>query len=143
MHRYSWGVAKPYLQAEYHLSDGELGWLDGAFNITYALGQFPGGLAGDVLGPRVVIPVVAILWSLLTAAPGLVSQFWHLYFVRLMFGAIQAPAYPNLGKVTKSWFPLSIRTSVQGLVSSFSGRAGAGCASLIVATLLIGQLRLT
>jgi sugar phosphate permease len=60
----------------------------------------------------------------------------------LAFGAVQAPAYPNLGKITKSWFPLSSRTSVQGLVASCSGRAGAASASLIVATLLIGWLGL-
>jgi ACS family glucarate transporter-like MFS transporter len=143
VHRYSWGVAKPYLQDEYQLSDGEVGWLDAAFNLTYALGQFPGGLAGDLFGPRMVIPAAALLWSLVVAAPGLVTGFWQLYVVRLLFGAAQAPAYPNLGKITKSWFPLSIRTSVQGMVASFSGRAGAACASLIVATLLIDQFGLS
>ena len=143
VHRYSWGVVKPFLKEEYNLTDGDLGWLDGAFSLTYALGQFPGGLAGDVFGPRTVIPVVAVLWSLVVAGPTLVVGFTRLYLVRLLFGAAQAAAYPNLGKITKSWFPLSIRTSVQGMVSSFSGRAGAACASLIIATLLMGQFGLS
>ena len=143
VHRYSWGVVKPYLQKEYHLLDSEVGWLDAAFNLTYAAGQFPGGLAGDIFGPRSLIPVVAVLWSLVVAAPGVVSGFWQLYIVRLVFGAVQAPAYPNLGKVTKNWFPLSIRRSVQGMVASFSGRAGAASASVIIATVLIGYLKLS
>jgi sugar phosphate permease len=143
LHRYSWGAVRPYLQEEYGLTDGQCGWLDSAFNLTYFLGQFPGGLAGDALGPRVVIPVVAVLWSLVVAAPGFVVSFRDLYIVRLLFGATQAPAYPNLGKVTQSWFPLSVRTSVQGSVSSFSGRAGAALAPVVVASLLIGKMGLT
>ena len=58
------------------------------------------------------------------------------------FGLSQAGTYPNLGKVTRSWFPLTIRTTVQGAVASLSGRAGGACASLVVATLLAVTLRL-
>src|SRR5262249_49783184 len=39
-----------------------------------------------------------------------------------------------------SWFPLSIRTTVQGVVGTLSGRAGGACASFFVAFLLMGQL---
>ena len=143
VHRYSWGVAKPYLRDEYGLDDAQMGWLDALFNITYAAGQFPGGLAGDLFGPRLVIPVAAVIWSLIVAAPGVFTGFSQLCAVRLGFGAAQASAYPNLGKITKSWFPLAIRTSVQGAVASFSGRAGAACAPLIVGTVLIGGLGLS
>ena len=97
-------------------------------------------VAALIFGPRTIIPAAAVLWSLVVAAPGVVSGFWQLFVVRLLFGLVQAPAYPNLGKVTKSWFPLSIRTSLQGIVASFSGRAGAACASLFVASLLIGRV---
>jgi len=143
VHRYSWGVVKPYLQEDYGISDYDIGWLDSAFSLTYAFGQFPGGLAGDIFGPRAVIPIAAVLWSMVVAAPGLVSGFWNLYIVRLIFGATQAPAYPNLGKVTKSWFPLSVRTTVQGMVASFSGRAGGACASVIIATVLMGYFEMS
>ncbi len=143
VHRYTWGVVRPFLREEADLTDGQLGWLDAAFNLTYALAQYPSGLAGDVLGPRVVIPVVAVLWSLAMAGPALVSTFWGLAAVRLLFGATQAASYPNLGKITKSWFPISIRTSVQGFVATLSGRAGGACASLIMASVLIGALELS
>ncbi len=143
LHRYSWGAVRPYLQEEYGLKDGQMGWLDGAFNLTYFLGQFPGGLAGDFLGPRLVIPIVAALWSTVVFLPTFFSSFRNLYVARLLFGAVQAPAYPNLGKVTQSWFPLSVRTSVQGAVSSFAGRAGAALAPVVIATLLIGIVGLS
>src|SRR5687768_8346119 len=65
LHRYSWGVIKPtFHQENPHLSDYELGWLDSAFQLTYALGQVPGGLAGDLFGARLVLALLIVLWSL-------------------------------------------------------------------------------
>jgi ACS family glucarate transporter-like MFS transporter len=144
LHRYSWGVIRPSLKAEYpDLTDKELGWLDAVFNATYGLGQVPSGLAGDLLGPGAVLVVSILSWSAcvawLTWAPG----FWPLAWVRSVFGAAQAGAYPNLSKVTRSWFPAKARSTVQGLVASLSGRAGGACASLVVATLLMGVLHVT
>ena len=124
VHRYSWGLIKPELKAEFGLSDVELGWLDGAFMATYALCQVPTGLFGDVFGPARVLPVIILIWSALVAAPGLATGFWSLAAVQAHFGIAQAGAYPNLNKVTRSWFPLSVRTTVQGWVASLAGRSG-------------------
>lgn len=143
VHRYSWGAARPYFKQEYGISNEQMGWLDAAFSLTYALGQYPGGWAGDVLGPRLVIPLAALLWTVMMVTPTLRGDFWSLLGGRLAFGAAQAPCYPNLGKITKSWFPLGIRTTVQGLVASFSGRAGGAAAPLLIGALLMGGLKLS
>ena len=142
-HRYAWGATRPYLKVEYNLTDQEMGWLDAAFNLTYALGQFPGGWAGDVFGPRAIIPVAMVLWSIVMIGPTLTGRFWGLLGIRLTFGITQAPCYPSLGKVTKNWFPLKIRTSLQGVVASFSGRAGGAVAPFIIGTLLMTSVGLT
>src|SRR5262249_7101694 len=144
LHRYSWGVIRPALKTEYpQLTDGELGWLDGVFNVTYALGQVPGGLAGDLLGPHLVLPVLILSWSGSVAWLSWARGFWQLAGVRAVFGLAPAEADPNLSKVTRSWFPPATRTTVQGLVASLSGRAGGACASLLVATVLMGLLHLS
>ncbi|MBP89543.1 MAG: hypothetical protein CMJ64_23010 [Planctomycetaceae bacterium] len=143
VHRYAWGATRPYLKDEYNLTDADLGWLDGAFNLTYALGQFPGGLAGDVFGPRLMIPLAAVLWSVMMMGPAWVGGFWRLLAMRLGFGATQAPCYPSLGKITKSWFPLSIRTSLQGFVATLSGRVGGAVAPLLIGVLLMGTLKMS
>ena len=143
LHRYAWGVIKPDLLEDTLLTKEQVGWLVGLFSLTYAIGQFPGGLAGDLFGPRTIIPLVAILWSCVVAGPAVVSGFWKLVIVRLLLGITQAAAYPSLGKVTQSWFPLSVRTSVQGFVSSFAGRAGGACSSLLIASLLMGVFGLS
>ena len=71
LHRYAWGVVKPAFRAENpHLTDTEVGWLDSAFLATYAIGQVPGGAAGDLLGPRTVLTVLIFLWTVASAAVG-------------------------------------------------------------------------
>jgi sugar phosphate permease len=140
LHRYSWGVIKPELKMEFGLTDTQLGWLDSVFNGAYALCQVPTGLLGDLLGPGIVLPVMIAAWSGLAAAPVAGVGFWSFAGLRAVFGVAQAGCYPNLGKVTRNWFPPSIRTVLQGLVASFSGRSGGACASIIVGTVLLGWL---
>ena len=54
----------------------------------------------------------------------------------------QAGCYPALGKVTQAWFPLSIRTSLQGWIASFFGRMGGFTANLLFASIMLGMLGL-
>ena len=124
------------------LTDTELGWLDAAFNATYALGQVPGGLAADIFGPRAILPAITLCWCLAMAGFGWTSGFWRLLGIRAAFGVSQAGAYPILNKVTRNWFPLSVRTSVQGIVAAL-GRIGAACSGLVLATLLMGTLEVS
>jgi MFS transporter, ACS family, glucarate transporter len=140
VHRYAWGATRPFFKKEYGLTDKDMGWLDGAFNLTYAMGQFPGGWAADIFGPRLMIPLATVMWSLMLIGPALTGLFWWLLASRLGFGATQSPCYPSLGKVTKSWFPLRIRTSMQGLVASFAGRAGAALAPFLIATVMMASM---
>lgn len=139
LHRYSWGVVKPaFLMENPEISATEVGWLDSAFNAAYALGQVPAGLAGDVLGPRAVLPAFILLWSVATAGVAWTSGFWRVFAVRAGFGLSQAGAYPVLNKMTRNWYPLAGRTSVQGWVTAF-GRLGAACSPLLVATILMSR----
>jgi MFS transporter, ACS family, glucarate transporter len=144
LHRYAWGAVKPYLKEENpSLTDSQLGDLDAIFSITYGIGQVPGGMLGDRFGPRMMLTGMILSWSACVAGIAIASGFWMLAVARSLFGLTQAGAYPNLSKVTRSWFPVSVRTSVQGFVASLSGRAGGACASILVVTLLIGTVGMT
>lgn len=143
LHRYSWGIVKPAFRQEYpDLTDIEIGWLDSAFLATYAIGQVPGGIAGDLLGPRIVLSVLTLVGSLATVGVAWTSGFWRLMSARAAFGLAQAGIYPVLSKITRTWFPMSSRTSVQGMVTAM-GRIGAATAPLIIASLLLGVLGLS
>lgn len=143
LHRYSWGVIKAaVLNENPDLDVVKLGWLDAAFDAAYGIGQVPCGLAGDVFGPRAILAGIILLWSGAVAGVAWTAGFWRLVAVRAGFGLAQAGAYPVLNKMTKTWFPLTIRTSVQGLITA-SGRLGAACSPLIIATVLMGLFGLS
>lgn len=143
LHRYAWGIIKPAFKAENpSFTDVDLGWLDSAFLLTYGLGQIPTGLAGDRFGPRLTLALFTLVWSLAVGGVGWTTGFWRLAGARAAFGLAQAGAYPVLNKMTRIWFPLSIRTSVQGMVTAL-GRIGGACASVVIATFLMGLLELS
>jgi sugar phosphate permease len=143
LHRYSWGVIRPtFLREHPEITPTQAGWLDGAFMPAYAVGQVPGGFLGDYFGARTVLALVILLWTALVPGVAWTGSLPRLFGLRSASGLAQAGAYPVLSKVTRNWFPLSVRTSVQGLVAAL-GRAGAACSSLLIATLLMKQLGLS
>lgn len=142
LHRYAFGLIKPMLAKEWHVPLVELGAMDTAFSLGYNLLQVPSGLLADLLGTHVFLTAIILIWSLSLGLHAWVKNPGQMYPVRFLFGAAQAGAYPALSKVTRQWFPLAARTTVQGLVASFFGRLGAVGSNLIVASLLIGTLAL-
>jgi nitrate/nitrite transporter NarK len=86
--------------------------------------------------------VLILLWSLTGVGIVWTRGFWPLFGVRGAFGLAQAGAYPVLNKVTRNWFPLAGRTTVQGVIAAL-GRIGAACCPLILATVLMGWLGLS
>lgn len=143
VHRYSWGVIKADVKQEFALSDSQLGWLDSAFNASYTLCLPLAGYLSDRLGPARMLPGVVLLWSAMLAAIGLASGVWSLAALRLGFGGAQSGAFPNLSKLTRSWYPPEFRTSAQGAIGVTAGRVGAACAPLVVSTLLLATWQLS
>jgi sugar phosphate permease len=143
LHRYAWGIIKPAFRVENPgFDDVDIGWLDSAFLATYAFGQIPGGLAGDRFGPRIMLSGLALVWSLAAVGVAWTGGFWRLIGARAVFGLAQAGVYPVLNKMTRTWFPLATRTSVQGVVTAM-GRIGGAFAPVIIATLLMGVFGLS
>src|SRR5262249_28834849 len=89
LHRYAWSVVRTDVGAEYQFTDTQLGWLDSLFQVTYAIGQVPGGLAGDLYGPRAVLTTSILIWSGTVAALAWVASAAAFTPVRLSFGLAQ------------------------------------------------------
>jgi MFS family permease len=117
------------------LDDVQMGWVFSAFLFGYALFEIPGGWMGDVWGARRVLARIVLWWSAFTALTGsvwyfepsgsswflvygysLVSTFGVLMLVRFLFGAGEAGAFPNINRVTRTWFPPAERGTAQGAV---------------------------
>lgn len=143
LHRYTWNVIRPEIQKEFDFSNTTLEALGTTFYATYAFGSIPSGIAADFFGPHIVLSVIILVWSLVVPLHGVTGNAWGLGCVRLIFGAAQTGAYPAIGQVTRSWFPRSKRTRVQGWIASFFGRSGGAMSSLVMATLLMGYLGLS
>ncbi len=143
LHRYTWNLIRPEIEAEYGLSNTQLEALGSAFFFPYALGQIPGGVLCDLFGPHLFLVVVILAWSLLLPAHGLAGSFSALLAVRGGFGFAQAGCYPALSQVTRGWFPLRHRTRVQGWIASAFGRGGGAMASIVMGSFLMGYLALS
>ena len=138
LHRYTWNFIRPELMTEYEFSNQEMGILDTAFYASYSLGQIPGGIICDMFGPHLFVGIIIAIWSLTMPCLGLAGSMNGLIGARLGFGAAQAGCYPSLAKVTREWFPIAQRTTMQGLIASFFGRSGGAMSSLLFGSLLMG-----
>ncbi|MDP6469072.1 MAG: MFS transporter [Pirellulaceae bacterium] len=136
LHRYTWVMVRPELKAEYEFSETQLEGLYTLFNVTYALGQIPGGIVCDFFGPHMFLGIIIALWSLALPTVGLTGSLNGLGASRLAFGAAQSGCYPSLAKVTRLWFPLKGRTALQGLIASFFGRSGGAVSTVIFGAML-------
>lgn len=113
--RYNVSTAAPVMMADLRLTEIQWGWVLAAFFTGYTLFQLPGGMLGDRFGPRVVLTVIAVLWSVFTAATALVPDletasvgviFASLILVRFMVGVVHAPVYPATNPAIVRWFPV-------------------------------------
>ena len=143
LHRYTWQFARQGLREEFGFSNTEVDSLYTLFNLTYALGQIPGGIVCDFFGPHLFLGIIIALWSLAMPTVGLGGGLYGVGAARLVFGAAQAGCYPSLAKVTRVWFAQGNRTSLQGLIASFFGRSGGAVSQMLVGIVLMGWLGLT
>lgn len=102
-------VAAPLLAKDLGLGDALLGVAFSAFSWTYTAAQIPGGLLLDRIGTRLTYFLSLAIWSLVTAAQGLVSGIASLTGARLALGIAEAPAFPCNSRVLATWFPQSER----------------------------------
>ena len=116
-------VSGPFLAADLGLSSVQMGFVYGAFILSYGLFAVPGGLLGDKIGGRKVITGLVLLFSLFTALTGIVHALWSLVLVRFLFGAAESSVGPNSSKVISKWLPPTKWGLAQGTMW-MSGRIG-------------------
>lgn len=140
LHRYMFGLIKPKLVEEFELGETELGVLDSAFTLFYSSCQVPMGLVVDSVGVHLILTAMIIVWCVGLGLHAWAPRGEHLWYGRVVLGAGQAGVFAALSRVTRSWFPSRVRTTVQGWVGVFFGRIGGLSANLLVGALIIGVL---
>jgi sugar phosphate permease len=125
-------TAAPSIQAEFDLSKETMGWVLGAFQISYALFQIPGGWLGDRFGPRAALTAVVTWWSVFTAATVLSFNAASLIVCRFLFGMGEAGAFPIATRSLSRWLLPAERGWAQGLTHAGSRLGGAITPVLVV-----------
>lgn len=120
MDRGALSVANPAIRAELGVSISEMGLLLSAFAWSYALVQIPVGGLVDRAGPRVLLGLGMVLWSLAQAAGGLVTSFGQFIWARIILGIGEAPQYPTSARVVSNWFALRDRGMPTGIFNAAS-----------------------
>lgn len=136
-------VAAEQIMPTLHLSQLQIGWLEQAFVIGYAVFQMPGGIFGQRFGARwtfVFISLVAFAAMMaLPVAPELFAGqnlFAVLFGAQLLLGVSQAAIFPVSAGVFTAWFPPGRWAVVQGL-QTMGMQLGAAITPAIVAPLMV------
>ncbi len=118
--RTSLSTAAPLLaqEAELAMSPAKMGVLLSACFWTYALLQIVSGWLGDRYGVRWVMAVGFFIWSVATAATGLVHGFGALLAMRLLLGAGESVAYPCYSKIIAANFAEHQRGLANSLIDA-------------------------
>jgi MFS family permease len=115
------------IKRDLRLSDAQLGWLGSAYVIVLSVMALPLGVIGDLRSRRGVITFGVTLWSLATAAGGLVSRFWQLFVCRALVGVGEAGYMPASQAIVAEYYPGRSRAMAMGIFSvgmAFGGVLG-------------------
>ncbi|MFM7538124.1 MAG: MFS transporter [Planctomycetota bacterium] len=104
------------IQRDFELDNRSISYVLMAFTLAYGICEVPAGRLGDLLGSRLVLVRIVAWWSAFTMLTGACAGFYSLLIVRFLFGAGEAGALPNAGRVIASWFPGSERGRMQGVM---------------------------
>jgi ACS family glucarate transporter-like MFS transporter len=131
-------AAEPMMPA-LGLSQLQIGYIEQAFVLGYAIFQMPGGIIGQRLGARLTFVVIGITAFLATLAMPLLPEFFNgpalfaaLMGVQLLLGLSQGAIFPISAGVFESWFPAKRWAFVQGLQTAGLGLGAALTPPLIV-----------
>jgi sugar phosphate permease len=136
MDRMAIATAIPFMAKDFGLSPLGMGGVLSAFFIGYALMQLPGGMLADRFGPRRVMILAIVGWSLFTVLTGLAGSLPVLLGIRVLFGASEGPFPPSASKTIALWFAPQAVGRANGLILA-AVQIGAAIAPLCVAWIIV------
>ncbi len=114
-------ILLPQMKDEFHLSDSALGLLIGpTFALFYATMGLPLAMLADRVNRRRLIAVSLTLFSAMTIACGLVTQFWQLALVRILTGVGEAGTGPASQTMITDLYPPERRARAQAVYATGS-----------------------
>jgi len=111
-------LQQPFETGGLALTDADYGWITFAFTAAYA--AFPPliGAGIDRFGVKRSLAAALLLWSLASAAHGLVATVLGLVVVRFLLGLAEAAHFPAAIKAVAMWFPQQERALATGVFNA-------------------------
>ncbi len=141
----NFSVAAKQIMPEYGLSNVQMGALYTVFTAGYALFHVPGGWLGDTVGPRRMLTLAILWWSMFTGLTAIAGDWWiagmlgplgSFMVIRFLIGVGEGAAYPNSARTIASWMAPDERAIASGLVLSGIG-VGYGLAPPVVSWIMV------
>ncbi|HEU0119066.1 MAG TPA: MFS transporter [Bryobacteraceae bacterium] len=123
-------VAAPIISKELDLTTAQMGLLLSAFFWTYATSQLIVGPLVDRYPVKWVYAIGYLVWSLATAAVGMLYSLPALLAARFVLGLGESVAYPACSKVIVQTFPEGRRGLANAMVDAGS-KVGPGLSTLL------------
>src|SRR5262245_48011175 len=131
-------LTAPAMMRDLGMNKVEMSFVFSAFTLAYAIFEIPTGWWGDRIGTRKVLTRIVIWWSSFTIATAAAFNYGSLLFIRFLFGAGEAGAWPNAARTFSRWFPTTERGTAQGIF--FMGAHLGGAVTPILVTAMLGVM---
>jgi MFS transporter, ACS family, D-galactonate transporter len=116
--RGSLSLAVPLLRDELQLSPWQIGILLSSFFWTYTSFQIVSGWLVERFNVNWVLAGGFFVWTMATAATGLVHGFQMLLVMRLILGIGESVAFPSYSKILAKHFPESLRGRANSFIAA-------------------------
>ena len=113
----------PLIRGDLDINFTQAGTLMAVATLSYALGQIPAGYLADRYGPRRLIFIGLLGWSVLSLCFGLIHAFWLALVNQFVAGAFRALLFAPGLTLLASWFPPQRRATALSLymLGGFTG----------------------
>jgi MFS family permease len=99
------GLAADEIRADLHLSATQFGLANSAFFLLFSVAAVVVGLAADRMSPKLLLLLMAVLWSVAQVPAAIGGGLAVLVASRVFLGAAEGPAFPVAQQATLAWFP--------------------------------------
>ena len=103
------------IQADWHITDTQCGWLVSVIYLTIGLLTFPISFLIDRWSRTKTIGIMAIVWSIATALCALTGNYVQLFMARILIGFGEAGYAPGGSALISGIYPIEKRSKMMGL----------------------------
>jgi ACS family hexuronate transporter-like MFS transporter len=118
MDRQVLSLVKPILDSQLHWNNEEFGWVNAAFQATYAVGLLGFGWLVDRFGSKIGYAISIAAWSLAAIGHSLVFSVGGFIVARACLGLSEGGNFPSAIKTATTWFPIRERAFATSVFNS-------------------------